>query len=1148
MKKFLLFFASLFMTTLAALAQWTLPVPAHVSEFSYSTMAAEGGDTIVYYIYNKDAAAFLTEGNDWGTQASIGSTGLKFAISKYIANDEDGNPLEWDGKSLIFNDYCAVKSAWKEMFLASADGIYMDRNGHANYLWEVDAMGDGIYRIAVAEANPTINQTAIGGDTRLYFGYDSNAKSAESTVLSCKIDPADDTEAAIDWYFVDEEGYAAYSLDLARYNAAAELLAAIEKAADYSSVDASAAQAVYDNTSSTLEELTAATDALSMSIAEAAFENATEDNPYDASSWLKNPTFDTNADGWDNTFVVGESATECGWGGNASNNSLKNDEDGAFITNYMQAWAASGAKFNPNVDQRALGIGQLSQTLASMPEGKYKFTVDAIACYEPTAKAEDVHGVELFAVGGTVDVKQDIATVRKPSRFSITFINTGGAITMGVRTTEECTATWVVLDNFSLTYYGKTEEDPYKVTLNQLIASSLSKYPLEDLDDMIASADAKEAYKTAIAEGEAATSDYDTYVDNLKAAVSGLADSKDAYVAYNEELEVVRDYLLNNDVEGDLWDKVVDYVEEGNELEPDETYPNGSADYILGQLTLTTEQITAETEFLKEMFNNAKFGSIKAGDEITKYLENPNFDEAMSGWEYDHNYSNADGKMDYTADPLPIADGWYCNFNVYQTLTGVPNGLYKLEVQAFYREVQNSTSSYVNYTADPENYVSPAYIYANNSEKSVLSIASTTFSEGEYDGGFESVADGVYLPSNNRGVYAVFNAGLYNNTVYGIVSDGTLTVGIKNLTDTGAGRWVAFDNFRVTYIGDDPDIYAQLTSEQVEALKKAIEANKDNLTNPVLNAANEVVASAGTITDAEAAAALLTQVSEATAAIQANAASYKEYVSKQTKLVSTLAAVGADASIAAEFPSDISALETAEIDTLIAHMDVILADIPSAAGFVLQEGIIENATFDTSVDGWEVEYIAGQTATDVGFQTTNISNGEVVLNQVLQAWSDVDDMGALGDASAYQIISGLPAGEYLLVVDANVSDQSDEPKEIVGAYLFAQEGENEAQTIAMGTEDYVPETFYLRFTKTSDDSDVKIGFYTQETTANWIAVDNFRIYVADATAIKAVDADEAIAADASAIYTAAGVRTSSLQKGINIVKMTNGKVQKVLVK
>ena len=132
MKKLLLLFAAMLMSAVSFAqtftATWTKPLPAAVDQYQYSTFAADfQGDTIAYYLYNVGASAFFTEGNAWGTQASIGNTGLKVAISKYTINDV------WDEKTVFINDFSLSKNSWKLLFIDSETQAYVDHNNQANF-------------------------------------------------------------------------------------------------------------------------------------------------------------------------------------------------------------------------------------------------------------------------------------------------------------------------------------------------------------------------------------------------------------------------------------------------------------------------------------------------------------------------------------------------------------------------------------------------------------------------------------------------------------------------------------------------------------------------------------------------------------------------------------------------------------------------------------------------------------------------------------------------------------------------------------------------------------------------------------------------------------------------------------------------------
>ena len=111
------------------------------------------------------------------------------------------------------------------------------------------------------------------------------------------------------------------------------------------------------------------------------------------------------------------------------------------------------------------------------------------------------------------------------------------------------------------------------------------------------------------------------------------------------------------------------------------------------------------------------------------------------------------------------------NFNIYQELTGLRNGRYRVSCQGFYRgdgEARN------------------AMLYAGLNEVPLLL--------GE--------SDELGIPGNAGSAGAAFADGRYSgNDVEVIVLDGTLRFGIKKNVHI-ANDWAIFDNFRLTYLGE----------------------------------------------------------------------------------------------------------------------------------------------------------------------------------------------------------------------------------------------------------------------------------------------------------------------------------------------------------
>jgi hypothetical protein len=65
---------------------------------------------------------------------------------------------------------------------------------------------------------------------------------------------------------------------------------------------------------------------------------------------------------------------------------------------------------------------------------------------------------------------------------------------------------------------------------------------------------------------------------------------------------------------------------------------------------------------------------------------------------------------------------------------------------------------------------------------------------------------------------------------------------------------------------------------------------------------------------------------------------------------------------------------------------------------------------------------------------------------------------------------------------------------------------------------------------------------------HWIAFDNFKLFYLGANPSTGIDSVTNAATGKTEYYTISGVRLNGAQKGINIVKMADGKVKKVLVK
>ena len=130
----------------------------------------------------------------------------------------------------------------------------------------------------------------------------------------------------------------------------------------------------------------------------------------------------------------------------------------------------------------------------------------------------------------------------------------------------------------------------------------------------------------------------------------------------------------------------------------------------------------------------------------------------------------------------------------YTTLTGIPNGTYKVRVQGFFREEWNGDIYWYRYKAG----ITPrqCYYFAGASENLFMHAADPGFTEkpcSDHNWNQSAIAD------NFNTVGHAFNMGLYTNDwITAIVTDGTLTLGVKKLHGS---KWddIYYDNFEMVY-------------------------------------------------------------------------------------------------------------------------------------------------------------------------------------------------------------------------------------------------------------------------------------------------------------------------------------------------------------
>ena len=176
-------------------------------------------------------------------------------------------------------------------------------------------------------------------------------------------------------------------------------------------------------------------------------------------------------------------------------------------------------------------------------------------------------------------------------------------------------------------------------------------------------------------------------------------------------------------------------------------------------------------------------------DITNEYIKNANFDgNSYNGWEYTNNATNFQCNYE-------CLEFWRGTFDIHQTLN-VPNGKYRISVNAYYRSGNNSNSLW-NYKNGREQQT--ALLYANNETKPLVSPY-TEWLDWNYNGGCWS-SEGLYYPNNMESASYCFGIGYYLNVIETEVDNGILTLGLKNET-YDPDNWCIFDNFKLEYYGE----------------------------------------------------------------------------------------------------------------------------------------------------------------------------------------------------------------------------------------------------------------------------------------------------------------------------------------------------------
>lgn len=1157
----------------------------------------DGTDTVA--IKNVLAGKWLTKGNAWGTQASLGDSGLGFAIVPNKGDDgqPDGTYTFFDDKETKFGDFN------KKLFLI---GNNIDNGGNAY----VDYNNQGIERTywkVTPDGNKFKFQSNMYPET--YAGHNPNDnglnEKGEATEVETQFRPAltEDGINGLEWQAYPYTYF--YRLE--------KLKDQINSAID-EGLDLTAVEAIYNNPNAAYWQLKEASRMINDIRRNKAMAEATAESPVNITEYAPDANCDALT-GWthdciyDDTGDVGHGGHGTNW---QTNSAVYTAPDGYQTEKFIERWVNGNSDpvTNTKVDGAGrLSDGVLSQTLHNLPAGGYKVTCYAMATQQSKGNDYKVEGVSVFADTKSTPNSQVVATkAGVPQKYEFLLdIKEGEDLTIGFKL-DNCTANWVFVDNFQIEYCGPS----FKAMNLADVQKAAAELEAQMGGMEVCPTYTDKASELIAAVGEMTTDTDEAEINAMKQQLADIAakiDKSSALYAELTELDATIGDFLSEGPAGTEVDELEKlYNDCGYEV-------NESVSDLLSSFSLNNEQLTQYMADLKVLLEAAQNASIKPGDDITRKIVNPSFDNGKEGW----TVKEGNPTFNETYKNCEVYQG---TFDIYQDITNIPDGVYELSVLAFQRVAGNDIAS-VAHDNGTEDIT--AFIYANDLETPFTSPYTYGMKEPAVTTGntpdYPYVLNGekVYIPNSMQGMAAATteNPNAYTVTVPMLVEGGTLRIGVreKRRPSNGTADWAIWDNFRLKYIGGKGDalnvvttpliakaaglLDSKMNAEVRTELETAKTALETEATVPGIHALSAAIEAANT--SIEAYKPLQTAIENAQTRYDENEAS--STTSDAAKGLYNAAKTTAEniynngTAADAEIPAAIKALNEGVTKYVI---NDIIADASEAKPADITK-VIANSDFATmSSTGWDVK------DGTMGFQSGNNVEAGEFFNCTF---------------NLQQTLVGLPAGMYRLTTQAFYRNGSDASAKVDGsddqlkydvnenAYLYfsdkeipTEEGKKVAtelpetkqaiKTITahkiaedkwndVGLSDngglkkmddgmYIPDNMITAqaFFKSAagsaydseplnfnydGNSDFRIGLIKNVTVTNdWTIVKNFKLYYlgVDPTGISEIVTDAN--AVATKIYNASGMQIGKLQKGINIIEtvMKDGskKVKKVVVK
>ena len=1182
-------------------ATWEKPAAPEFSNFEPETK---------YYMWNVGARGFYINHQNgtgspyWGTAASVNdSIGALVHFTKTNPSAEGQGKESWEYSKE--NTYLLVSyvSKFKEERCTFADNtkkVWTDNNTNEYRFFNVDVTGQ---TFTITPCVEMIQATFVNTGNNIEnfpSDYVANPIGVVFNDVNFIVNISNtDTEWYTEWALVSEENYQKYIENLPAIKETNKLWVAsealrktIEKAvAEYPDINLDAQVEVYNNTNSTVQELNDAMSSVADAIVAYTASKASINNPINYTSLIQNPSFDVQEDftGWtprinEGFKAGGEKFTSAECYGRAYDvyQTIKGLPTGAYIVKVNAYFRKEDSQ--KDYDAYLAGIPTDCEFYAQ--SGDFKSSVRIKHVCEGAvidgfgAKDEktfiDENGVTMTVPNTMLAAdkyfhNEDGTINPRYENVVYTYVN-NGELTIGVANSVGGGSDWSIFDDFQLYYIGDDEENYaiLKTNIEKSLEYTLPENVVYSTQDLKEYNNAKEAFKAT--NGKAILTEY----TNARNALNNLTESVDNYALYKLAINDAKDWYIdaqNNGVNEEI--PAVEAIR--SYLYDDENdninFPNGTfAQIIVNDVegTLTNKQIVEETAYVNELVAQAVSDGIFEGADLTSKITNPGFEIAGGkGWSTgslgtpNNWYGGSDNNHN--------AEAFERNFDVYQDVEGLPNGLYEVSVQAFYRTAANS-DAYTAYENDPEMTGDAkvlSYVYLNEFATPIRNVMEIQFDENLANNCFTTPA-GTYTLDGMASASAAFSLDdeekNFTMKVYGIITDGKMRLGIRG-EGTNGSRWTLWDNFKLRYMGKNKVAVATVLKQKAETLyalrdqQEGEEDNKRYIANEytrtfidnqcaeafrLVGSLTEINEKAVTFLDADELWNTLTNIGKAQAEVDEDIKAYKEFLTAKENLEYNQGDIVGDIQeeyygiIEADAWENYKNKPRQELQALTARINKLLVwlnatsieafpEVKDDETLDLTEWIV-NPGFEEDFTGW----------TQTNMQTQGNSEFAKTESKYCERWHQ--DM----NLNVYQRFRNLPAGYYTLTVDAynSTADGS--------IYLSIVDRDDnlisEAKTFVEDSGNAKQQAEYTVAIKYDGNGILNIGAKATLTNSTWFCVDNFRLSYSKVAPVAIENVETAKTSAPAGIYTISGTRIDKLAKGINIVKMANGTVKKVFVK